>query len=134
MKKFWNRWGGYVLAAGAGLAAGGLVIWYEVVSYATTPGILHLASDGLFVPGIFLCSFGVLTLVAGAGGFDGLSYLLSSLRRLFSPRSSSFEARVQYLDYKLEKQKKRTREEKKPGALLVVGIIFVVISLVLAAL
>jgi hypothetical protein len=101
----------------------------------TAHSLFRMASDAAFVSGVFLTAFGLMGRIAGAGGFDSFSYLISSMRWIFSPRKSSFEARMTYIEYKQKKEQKRREEEKKePSHMLAVGIVLLVFSFVLAVL
>jgi hypothetical protein len=115
------------------LAVGGLVIWYETRFFEwDRAGTLRMISDGLFVPGIFLTCFGVMLLVADAGGFDALGFLGHSMVSIFSPRKNKFEARMNYLEYKMERQKKRIEHGKPPVYIPLIGVVLLVLSIILA--
>jgi hypothetical protein len=119
------------LLIGVGMAV--LIIVYEssLLEWNRT-NVLRMVSDGLFVPGIFISCAGLLTMIATAGAFDGFSYLMQSLVWNFSPRTHKFKDRKSYLDYKKDKQKKRTEDGRPPRYILVTGVFFLLLSFVTA--
>jgi hypothetical protein len=133
MVEFIKRKKGLLVTLLIGVAAAVLVIAYEssLLEWNRT-NVLRMVSDGLFVPGIFLCCAGLLALIATAGAFDGFSYLMQSLVWNFSPRTHKFKDRKSYPDYKKEKQKKRTKEERPPRYILITGVCFLILSFLVA--
>jgi hypothetical protein len=110
-----------------------LVFFYESsLSGEEAFGILRRLSDGAFVSGIFFTGFGLLSLIAGAGGFDAFSFLIRNLRAVFTPKKNVFESRSTYLDYRLEREKARAEKGKAKPDLLIVGLIFLALSLIFA--
>jgi hypothetical protein len=133
MVEFIKRKKGLLITILIGVAAAVLVIAYEssLLEWNRT-NVLRMVSDGLFVPGIFLSCAGLMTMIATAGAFDGFSYLMQSLVWNFSPRTHKFKDRKSYLDYKKEKQKKRSEEERSPRYILITGVCFLLLSFVIA--
>jgi hypothetical protein len=135
MIEFIKKKKGLVVTLLIGVVAAVLVIVYEssLLEWNRT-NVLRMVSDGLFVPGMFISCAGLLTLVATEGGFDGISYLMQSLVWNFSPRSHRFKDRKSYLDYKKEKQKKRTEDGRPPRYILITGVCFLLLSFLVAVL
>jgi hypothetical protein len=133
MMEFIKKKKGLLATILIGVVAAALVIVYEssLLEWNRT-NVLRMVSDGLFVPGIFLCCAGLMALIATAGAFDGFSYLMQSLVWNFSPRTHKFKDRKSYLDYKKEKQKKRSEEERSPRYILIIGVCFLVLSFLVA--
>jgi hypothetical protein len=133
MMEFIKKKKGVLITILIGVVAAVLVIVYEssLLEWNRT-NVLRMVSDGLFVPGIFLCCAGLLALIATAGAFDGFSYLMQSLVWNFSPRTHKFKDRKSYLDYKKEKQKKRTEDGRPPRYILITGVCFLILSFLVA--
>jgi hypothetical protein len=133
MGNFWKKYGAF---AGTILTAAVIAVCvfvYESQYFdRTVHSVLRMVSDAAFVSGIFLAGFGLMNVIAGAGGFDSFAYLLSNMRWVFSPRKASFESRMSYVDYKLKKEKKRKEEEKRPSHMLAVGVVLLALSFLLA--
>jgi hypothetical protein len=93
-----------------------------------------MLSDGTFVAGVMLVGIGAMSIIASAGLFDAFTFLASSIVWTFSPRKNAFNKRMHYFDYKLEKAKKRANGEKSYRHIFITGVIFLLLSLVMAVL
>jgi hypothetical protein len=128
----------YIKTALVGLAVCVIVICYESQFFDwNLVGILRKFSDGMFVAGIMLIGMGALTIIASAGFFDAFTFLGNFLVWTFSPRKNAFNKRMKYFDYKLEKEKKRaygknSKGEKSYRHIFITGVMFLLLSLVLA--
>jgi hypothetical protein len=117
----------------AGLAAMGVVLWYESGFYEwNLKNAVRMLSDAAFVPGVFLVCFGVLMLVAHSGAFDSLAYVHYTAMRVFSPRKNKLEVRKRFLDYKMDKERTRAENGEPPKYLACVGGVFLGTSILLA--
>ena len=83
-------------------------------------------SDGFFVSGMLLTGFGALIWVSTTGFFDMFSYAGHSLLVLFTSLKNPKEHKKFY-DYKMEKEEKRGKAKPE---LFLVGVAFILISLV----
>jgi hypothetical protein len=133
MVRFLNRHKQELVTVLLALALAAVVVAYEsTLLERTAENILRMISDGFFVSGICFTGFGLLLLIANAGGFDAFAYLVSNLRSVFSPRKNALSGRMTYMDYKLKKAADREEKGKPPVRVAVTGIVFVAVSVVLA--
>ena len=83
-----------------------------------------LISDGFAVPGMLMTGYGLLTLIATTGVFDGIQYGLQMAIRALIPGGRLHMQN--YPDFLEERKEKR----KNPlGYITVVGLVFVAVSL-----
>lgn len=115
----WLITGGIGFAAFAALAAG-----RGAFSADEPAQVLSILCDAFFVPGILLFSFGLLGLCAYGGVFDMVSYGFRSLLVMFTPFKKP-ENHVKYYEYRLMKEKLRTKP--RPVA-LVVGLVMLLLA------
>lgn len=133
MNRFWKKHKGAGSTVLLALLVMGVVIWYESGFYDwNLRNAVRMLSDGMFVPGVALACVGAVLLVAGSGGFDGLAYIHYTTMRVLSPGKKKFKSRKQYLDYKMEKEKKRAENGKPPKYILGIGAAFLGMSILLA--
>jgi hypothetical protein len=109
-----------------------VIVYESALLDRTAENILRMMSDGAFVSGIFFTCFGLLFLIASAGGFDALTYLFSNLRSVFSPRKNALSGRMTYMDYKLKKAADREEKGRPPVCVAATGIVFIAVSVLLA--
>lgn len=86
-------------------------------------------SDGCFVAAVVLIGIGALCWVSATGFFDIFSYAFKSLLVLFSPLKHPRDQQS-FFDYKTMKAEKRGTV---PKYILLVGLIYLAVSLVLLA-
>lgn len=131
MSGFWKKYHGPIITVLLAAAVCGIVICYEAGYYEwNRQNVFRILSDGLFVSGSLFTCFGVMMWISGAGGFDGILYLGHMVLRIFHPFKEKFESRMQYLDFKRERRKKK----KSPLYIPVTGIVFCGLSLAAAVL
>ena len=116
----------YIVATVIGLIIGlGVLYVYEFDFSELKHGVV-IVSNAFFVPAILYIGFGTLTYVAKNNVFDMLGYAFKSLYNL------TFGRKVErYYDYKLRIHEKD--DEKDKNYLLIVGFVFLAISLILLA-
>ncbi len=118
MKKKLLPW---LIELGAGLAVfAAVAVSRGVFSLGDKAEIYSALCDAFFVPGVFLFCFGLLAFCAYGGTFDIFSYGVKSLKVLFTPFGKA-EKHQRYLDYKLEKEARRTRPKPRT---LILGTVF----------
>ena len=123
-KKRWMPWlieGGIALAVFMALAVG-----RGAFTAGESAEVLRILCDAFFVPGIMLFSFGVLAFCAYGGVFDMVSYGFRSLLVMFTPFRKP-ENHMKYFEYKLMREKTRTRP--RPVA-LIIGTVLLLLACV----
>jgi hypothetical protein len=109
-----------------------VIVYESALLDGTAENVLRMMSDGAFVSGIFFTCFGLLFLIASAGGFDALTFLFSNLRSVFSPRKNALSGRMTYMDYKLKKAADREEKGRPPVCVAATGVVFIAVSVLLA--
>ena len=116
-----------------------LAIWISISRYnarlASDPiSVFHAVSDGLFVPGFLNLGFGALVWISTTGFFDIFGYSGKAILNFFLPRSMmermGMTNNTDFYEYKVKKQEKR-RGKLAPYEMIVMGIGFLVVSVVL---
>ena len=104
-----RKWVGWLISALGALLVAGLFTAYELSSYDySTVLLMHALADGFFAAAVLYLGFGLLMLIAEAGNFYGISYLMYSLIATFSPRRRDAARRKKdYFTYCLEKEEKK---------------------------
>lgn len=120
-----RRWIAYLITTLIGLAmAVGVFLGRGGFGLTDQMAFLSALCDAFFVPGILLCSVGVLVLVSSDGFFDIFGYGFSSLLVLFSPLRKP-EKHQRYYDYK---KAKAARRKKVNNVVLWVGLAFMALA------
>lgn len=85
--------------------------------------LYHILADSTFIPGVLMFGIGVLVFSSNEGTFDMIAYgVKNAFLIIFSPRTS----KETFYEYR-----QRKSEVKKPyKPLLLVGIVFIIISIV----
>ena len=93
--------------------------------------VLHLLCDGFFVPAVLMLGVAGLAFVSSNGIFYVLGYAVKTLFSVHNwSQKNKFGERQTYADYVEEK---RAKETKFPTEILVVGLVFLAISIALMA-
>ncbi|NLX82926.1 MAG: DUF3899 domain-containing protein [Clostridiales bacterium] len=87
----------------------------------------HPLSDGFFVVGLFVTSVGLLVWISSTGFFDIFTYAFRSMLVMFTPfvKPENFP---NFYDYKTMRADKRQKAE---FTTLVMGLVFIVLSLLM---
>ena len=126
MKKFFPLWSCVISAAIGLLIAVGVFYLNYTSSYWEETQLLRVLSDACFIPGGVFIGVGLLSIIAGTGQFDTLSYGAHSLLVLFTSIKRP-EDHENFVDYK---QKKDAKRGQPKYYLLFFGVIFVLLAVV----
>lgn len=88
--------------------------------------------NAAFVTAVFYCGVGLLAWVSTTGFFDIFGYGFKSLKYLFSPAKRD-RSEGGYYEYAMEKRE-RKRDNVSTRFILVIGIVFLIMSIVFLAL
>lgn len=88
--------------------------------------ILRILSDAFTVAGILLFGFGMLSLVAKEGVFDGISYSFRTMRKIRRNYVDDEKSPKSYYEYKEAAKKKR----KIAWHLVIVGLGYIAVAIV----
>lgn len=107
-----------------------LIMWMKDLFIQTdSQEIMKILTDAFFAPGIIAVCAGLLVVASNGGTFYIFSYGLSSFANLFKKDRTKMRYKTFY-DYK----KAMEGQEKKPyGFILIVGLLFVAISMIFMA-
>ena len=83
-----------------------------------------ILSDGFFVAGMLVLSFGLLIFVAQNGAFDAIRFALNSFFSFLRPKERR-DKYVTYADYKAALEEK---EKLRCGFLIIPGIVLLVLA------
>ena len=116
----------YLITLGIGFALA-LYIAYSKDVFAQTElsKIFHILTDSFTLPAVLFTGIGALAFVSNEGGFDALSYGLTSFFDLF--RKEKRNKYKTFYDYKVEKAQKTI----SVNFILICGIIFMAIMLIM---
>lgn len=118
----------YLTTVIAGLAIAAVVISFQLGQFGTSMrGIARSVSDGCFVAGCALAGLGLMTLIANAGNFYGLSYLMKRLVSQFRFREQDAKMKMTYYEYV---QSQEQKEKKSVKFILIVGVVYLAIALI----
>ena len=87
--------------------------------------IFHILTDSFFVPGILFVCFGILVFSSNGGTFDMIKYGTVRFLSLFKRDYNDVKYKS-YYEYVSEKHEKN----QSFGYLIMVGIVFIIISLI----
>ena len=111
--------------------AAGLCLWIVaaqgIFGMTGKRKIFGTLADGFFVPGILLSGFGVLYKISAGGFFDGIGYSLKRAFLSFIP-GGRLKKEENYAAYK--ERKTKNRKKFKAWSPLIVGVVFILISVV----
>ncbi len=116
----------YIITLLIGFVTAGVVAYSQgLFSQTETVKILHILSDSFCVPGVLITGLGALIFVSNEGGFDALSYGMTSFFDIF--RKEKKNKYRTFYDYKQARAEKNLR----CGYILICGLIFLATSLLL---
>ena len=116
----------YLITAAVGMAiAVAYALVKDVFSQTDTQEVLKILCDAFFIPAVFITSFGGLVCASNGGTFDMISYGVQRLFGLLQKDVTKVKHRT-FHDYREERQKKN----RSFGYLLVVGLAFLLVSIV----
>ncbi len=88
--------------------------------------------NATFVTAVFYCGVGLLAWISTTGFFDIFSYGFKSLKYLFTPAKRD-RSEGGYYEYAMEKRE-RKKSKASTGFILVIGVVFLALSIVFLAL
>ena len=114
-----------------GLLIAFLIRWYQGLFVATKlSDILMVISDGFTVVAVLYLGIGALMWISTTGFFDIFGYAFKRATRVFIPNFFG-DAEGNFYEYKMEKHEKRKGFSQYSS--LIIGGIFLLISIVLTA-
>lgn len=105
-----------------------LAIGFGAFSAPNVSLMFAYLSNATFITAVFYCGVGVLAWISTTGFFDIFSFGFKSLKYLFTPAKRD-RSEGGYYEYAMEKREKN-RTKMSTGFILVIGIVFLVISIV----
>lgn len=116
----------YLITGGIGLLIAFAVAVSKNIFFANElVDVIEILIDSFFVPGILLFCFGLLVLAINGGTFDMLTYGMARFISLFRKDHNDVKFKT-FHEYTLAKH-----EENRPfGYLVIVGLIFIIISII----
>lgn len=116
----------YLITGGIGLLIAFAVAVSKNIFFAKElVDVIEILIDSFFVPGILLFCFGLLVLATNGGTFDMLTYGMARFISLFRKDHNDVKFKT-FHEYTLAKH-----EENRPfGYLVIVGLIFIIISII----
>lgn len=107
----------------AGVAAGitVLVASLRLSDSSVDTGLAGALCDGFFVAAVVYLSFALIGYIAGLGAFDGMSYMLHRLKRMFS-RAQTKGAQESYFDFVRNQKNSEKRSDLAGKAALIGGV------------
>ncbi len=85
---------------------------------------VRILADSFTIPGIIMASASVIIWISSKGGYDGLTYGFSYVKKMFTPSSKMNES---LYDYKMRREEKRMKPKLD---LLWVGLAFIAIAVI----
>ena len=122
MKTIWKT---LITAGVASVIAFLVMVARNIFNVTAIHEIMKALCDGFFVSGILFVCFGLLVVASNGGTFDMIKYGVSSLFALFMKDLTKRKYRTFY-DYRKAMQE----NQRSFGYLVVVGVVFVAISVV----
>ena len=106
-----------------------LVFWAKGF-FTDNAGVnLQILSDGFFVSGVALLAFAGMMFISGEGALIGIGFVLRSVAQFFIPMGrKNHEFYAQYRERVLAEKKEK--QQKGNHCALVVGLIFLAISII----
>lgn len=129
MSKAWIK---YAVTAVIGLAIGYMVLLSrDLWSETDIKERVEIFCDALFVPGILLTCAGALVFCSSKGAFDGVSYLFHIFFVTHNWSKTHLNERQTYREYVDSKNASRKEKGTRIGFILIVGLVFMLASVVL---
>ena len=114
-----------------GLLIAFLIAYYQgVFAFTKASDIVMAIGDGFTVAAVLYLGMGALMWISTTGFFDIFSYAFKRAARVFIPGLFQ-DTEARFYEYKVEKMEKRTGFTQHSG--LIIGAIFLVISIILTA-
>ena len=113
----------YLITLFVGFAAAfGIAYSKDILAQTDLKTIFHILTDSFCVPAVMIMGIGALVFVSNEGGFDALSYGLTSFFDMFrKEKKNKFRT---FYDYKEDRA-----EKNKPFAfMLISGLVFVALT------
>ncbi|MBQ3013573.1 MAG: DUF3899 domain-containing protein [Clostridia bacterium] len=106
-----------------------LVFWIRGFFTDNVGVNIQILSDGFFVSGILLLSFAGMMFISGEGALIGIGFVLRSVAQIFIPMGRrNHEFYGKYRERVLAE--KKARKQESDHCALVVGLVFLAISIV----
>ena len=106
-----------------------LVFWIRGFFTDNVGVNIQILSDGFFVSGILLLAFAGMMFISGEGALIGIGFVLRSVAQIFIPMGrKNHEFYGQYRERVLAE--KKARKQESDHCALVVGLVFLAISIV----
>ena len=116
---------------GVGLLITFLIAWYQGAFVATKASDIIMAiGDGFTVTAVLYLGMGALMWISTTGFFDIFGFAFKKAARVFIP-GVFLDTEGNFYEYKVEKEEKRKGFTQHSG--LIIGVIFLVISIILTA-
>ena len=116
----------YLITLGVGFAMAAFVAYSKnVFAQKELSMVFHILTDSFSLPAVLITGIGALAFVSNEGGFDALSYGLTSFFDMF--RKEKKNKHKTFYDYKMEKAEKRL----PVSFLLLSGLVFVAIMMIM---
>lgn len=109
-----------------------LAVSFGAFTAESTSLMFAYLCNAAFVTAVFYCGVGLLAWVSTTGFFDIFGYGFKSLKYLFTPAKRD-RSEGGYYEYAMEKRE-RKRDNVSTRFILVIGIVFLTISIVFLAL
>ena len=118
----------YFITIIVGLVMAAIMCFSRDILSAEGTMVYHILSDAFAVPGLFILAAGILVMVSNEGLFNGISYGIKAVTKALTNRR---EPKMEESFYEYH-TRKSGQERIRFGHLLIVGVVFVVISVILA--
>ncbi len=118
----------YFITITVGLVMVAIMCFMRGILSAEGAMVYHLLSDAFAVPGLFILAAGILVMVSNEGLFNGISYGVRAVTRALTNRHEP-KMEESFYEYNLRKS---GQEHIRFGHLIIVGVMFIVISVILA--
>lgn len=118
----------YFITIAVGLVMAAIMCFSRGILSAEGTMVYHLLSDAFAVPGMFILAAGILVMVSNEGLFNGISYSTQAIKKALTNRREP-KMEESFYEYNLRKS---GMEKVRFGHLLIVGAVFIVISVILA--
>ena len=120
----------YLITLGVGFAMAAFVAYSKnVFAQKELSMVFHILTDSFSLPAVLITGIGALAFVSNEGGFDALSYGLTSFFDMF--RKEKKNKHKTFYDYKMEKAEKRG---SVPYFVMIVGAFYILLAVIAAVL
>lgn len=128
--KFLKKHGETLIALAVGLVISICAAIFESGHYdMTAQNWMRVMSDGCFTAAVLLIGFGLLSFIAGLGGFDHIFYLCRLMLEKIIPSKTKFEGRISYLAYVDMRRKKNAQKSGGTKNILLAGFVYLVFAI-----